>query len=455
MATAAAAASNPGDDVVHKLCGPLTEQQRSVVLAPLDKPLLVPACPGSGKTRTLITKAAYLLATEQVEPRQLLMVTFSRASTGETRDRLRSLFLELASGLRAERVSVLTLHGYAYTVLFGSSPDDFARICRRRKGARKLEESERSALVKEAVTQCNMRDEARQRRAGSGGSPTKQQQQQQRAAGQSERVSMENYLAAYGTAAEHEGLTFEQLSKSDKKRHGEVRKYISKRKMEMEDAPDLERLGPSDIDQLSDNEFCYGFYELHMRRLNCIDFDDMICMAVKLMEHSPHTQRQQRGRYKVVCVDEFQDSKLHDAAATPCTTPRSETRVRGRVCVCNGGRTSGSQRLTHGGRMRTRCLSLPVSLSFALLSFRWSVQPTPRNCACSRRSWAGGRPLWRWATTTSAFTSGATRDRNACSSLRSTLAARRAPSRSPRTSAVPGRLSRRRMRSSSTIGSAS
>lgn len=51
-------------------------------------PLLIMAGAGSGKTKTLTYKAAYLIETNKITPNQLLMVTFTNKAAGEMRDRL-------------------------------------------------------------------------------------------------------------------------------------------------------------------------------------------------------------------------------------------------------------------------------------------------------------------------------------------------------------------------------
>ena len=64
-----------------------TDQQEKVITAPL-KPTLVVAGAGSGKTATMSARVTYLVATGQVDPSQVLGLTFTRKATHELRERI-------------------------------------------------------------------------------------------------------------------------------------------------------------------------------------------------------------------------------------------------------------------------------------------------------------------------------------------------------------------------------
>ena len=77
----------------------------------VDGPLLVIAGAGSGKTRTLVYRVAYLVETD-VPPENILLLTFTRKAATE--------MLERASGLTNEKcrhVTGGTFHSLAYRVL--------------------------------------------------------------------------------------------------------------------------------------------------------------------------------------------------------------------------------------------------------------------------------------------------------------------------------------------------
>lgn len=64
-----------------------TDQQEKVITAPL-KPTLVVAGAGSGKTATMSARVIYLVASGQVDPSQVLGLTFTRKATHELRERI-------------------------------------------------------------------------------------------------------------------------------------------------------------------------------------------------------------------------------------------------------------------------------------------------------------------------------------------------------------------------------
>jgi uncharacterized protein (TIGR00375 family) len=78
----------------------------------VDGPLLIVAGPGTGKTRTLTHRIAYLVAERGVAPENCLAVTFSRRAAAEMEERLAALLPESAG-----RVLVATFHGLGLTML--------------------------------------------------------------------------------------------------------------------------------------------------------------------------------------------------------------------------------------------------------------------------------------------------------------------------------------------------
>ncbi len=82
--------------------------QVSVVSAKVSRNMLVLAGPGSGKTRVIAHRCAYLLRVERVRPREILVVCFNRAAAISLRKRIFELVGRDAAG-----VTVQTYHGLA------------------------------------------------------------------------------------------------------------------------------------------------------------------------------------------------------------------------------------------------------------------------------------------------------------------------------------------------------
>ncbi len=97
-------------DVSHLLEG-LNDAQRAAVSAPLA-PTLVLAGAGSGKTRVLTHRVAWLVQVEGASPHGILAVTFTNKAAGEMRGRIEGLL-----GLQRAPLWIGTFHGIAHRLL--------------------------------------------------------------------------------------------------------------------------------------------------------------------------------------------------------------------------------------------------------------------------------------------------------------------------------------------------
>src|SRR5271165_1109316 len=97
--------------VVDSLLDGLNPQQRAAVLHQ-GSPLLIVAGAGSGKTRVLTHRIAYLLAEREVEPNQILAITFTNKAAGEMAGRAASL-----TGARARSMWLMTFHSACVRIL--------------------------------------------------------------------------------------------------------------------------------------------------------------------------------------------------------------------------------------------------------------------------------------------------------------------------------------------------
>lgn len=75
-------------DTVRAFLATLSRAQYEAATAPADVPLQILAGPGSGKTRVLVARVAWLIEHEQINPRNLVVVTFTNKAAGEMKKRL-------------------------------------------------------------------------------------------------------------------------------------------------------------------------------------------------------------------------------------------------------------------------------------------------------------------------------------------------------------------------------
>ncbi len=97
-------------DISHIL-NPLNDVQRQAVTSEADN-LLVLAGAGSGKTRVLVHRIAWLIATEDISPHSILAVTFTNKAANEMRLRIEELLERPIGGMW-----VGTFHGLAHRLL--------------------------------------------------------------------------------------------------------------------------------------------------------------------------------------------------------------------------------------------------------------------------------------------------------------------------------------------------
>ncbi|WP_431991045.1 DNA helicase PcrA [Streptomyces albogriseolus] len=89
----------------------LNDNQRAAVVHS-GSPLLIVAGAGSGKTRVLTHRIAYLLAERGVHPGQILAITFTNKAAGEMKERVEQLV-----GPRANSMWVMTFHSACVRIL--------------------------------------------------------------------------------------------------------------------------------------------------------------------------------------------------------------------------------------------------------------------------------------------------------------------------------------------------
>ncbi len=128
----------------EQITADLNPEQKEAVTAPLG-PLLVLAGPGSGKTRILVNRAAWLVESGQARPRDILAITFTNKAADEMRERLSDIL-----GDGASEMFIGTFHAFSLRLL---------RKYREAAGLSRdfaiLDETGQRAFVRQAVEELN------------------------------------------------------------------------------------------------------------------------------------------------------------------------------------------------------------------------------------------------------------------------------------------------------------
>jgi DNA helicase-2/ATP-dependent DNA helicase PcrA len=227
-----------------KLLETLNAQQRQAVTAD-QGPVLVLAGPGSGKTRVLTHRIAYLVSHVGVPPHQIMAVTFTNKAAREMGKRVAHLLDETADKESTVRssVSLGTFHSLC------------ARMLRR--------EADRLPFTREYVIYDDTDQQALIRDA-------------------------------------FKALNIDPKQISPRKIHGN----ISRAKNELIELKDFS----ADNYNAEITRRVYERYQKKLRINNALDFDDLLLFAVHLLQEHDDLRLQYQQRYRHILVDEFQDT---------------------------------------------------------------------------------------------------------------------------------------------------
>ncbi|MCM0619320.1 UvrD-helicase domain-containing protein [Nocardioides bruguierae] len=276
-------------------------EQWAAISAPLE-PAVVVAGAGSGKTTLMAARVVYLVATGQVRPEQVLGLTFTTKAASELRQRVRTALAEAGllseparpvpgAGEEVEEVlepSVLTYNAYAANLLtehglrIGHEPD-----------TRVITDAARYQLGARVVAGWT---------------------------GEVERLSdhpptvIQQLLALDGAMSEHLVGPDDVLATDAEARAGFGRAVLEEeagkhRKTHL----DALRTSIDVLDRRAELLGLVGGYRRLKRELGLMDFSDQIELAARLADQQPAVGEAQRSQYRVVLLDEYQDTSVAQA----------------------------------------------------------------------------------------------------------------------------------------------
>ncbi len=210
----------------------LNDEQKNAVTT-THGPLLILAGAGTGKTRVITARIAYLIA-QGVKPESILGVTFTNKAANEMRERLAGM----VDSAQAKKVTLSTFHALCVRILRAG-----IEHLGYKRNFTIYDDSDQLGLIRKIITRMAARDE-----------------------------KLDPHLA---------------------------KNLISKAKSNACNAPEGE-------DTLITAVFAK--YQQDLKLLNAVDFDDLLLLAVKLLNSNSDVREQWQRHYQFLMVDEFQDT---------------------------------------------------------------------------------------------------------------------------------------------------
>lgn len=237
-----------GNREMENILDNLNKEQREAVET-VQGPLLVLAGAGSGKTKLLTSRIAYLIKHECIRPKNILAVTFTNKAAKEMKERLGNILGENV----VKYMWVGTFHGICGRMLRENIEKyNFQSGKKLDKNFSIYDETDSNAVIKRAIKKLNL----------------------------------------------DEKIYAPKL----------VKTVISNAKNKMQDAYTFATFARDFKSQKI--AAIYEEYENMLNNNNAIDFDDMLMLTVKLLEQNKEVRQQYYDRFQHVLVDEFQDTNM-------------------------------------------------------------------------------------------------------------------------------------------------
>ncbi len=232
-------------EVSMDILSSLNPQQVEAVKA-TEGPLLILAGAGSGKTRVITVRIAYLISEKKIEPRNILAVTFTNKAAGEMRSRVEELLKDQT--LRSFPL-ISTFHSLCVRIL--------------RQDIEKLDEG-----YKKTFTIYDTDD--------------------------SQKV-IKACIKDLGLDEKHTVPRVVRNAISAAKNRGEDVEMFASRV----EQTDEKRAATAKV---------FRMYEDRLRVANALDFDDLLIKTVRLLRKSAEVREKYNDRYTYILVDEYQDT---------------------------------------------------------------------------------------------------------------------------------------------------
>ncbi|HEY2866215.1 MAG TPA: UvrD-helicase domain-containing protein [Pyrinomonadaceae bacterium] len=223
----------------------LNPQQIEAVKA-TEGPLLILAGAGSGKTRVITVRIAYLIAEKGVAPNNILAVTFTNKAAAEMRSRVEDL---LRSNKLPSAPLISTFHSLCVRIL--------------RQDIEKLDEGYTKSFT---------------------------------------IYDTDDSTKVIKVCLKEMGLDEKQLSPRT------VRNAISSAKNSGRDATDFASATEYTDEKRAAIAKAFQMYDARLNKANALDFDDLLIKTVQLLRRSHETREKYNNRFKYILVDEYQDT---------------------------------------------------------------------------------------------------------------------------------------------------
>ncbi|CUM67668.1 uncharacterized protein PRCAT00005370001 [Priceomyces carsonii] len=103
------------DNILKEIIKTLNLKQKEAVLAPASGRLQIIAGPGTGKTKVITSRVAYLLLHEKILPQNIIVTTFTRKAAKEMLERLQTMLD--GSGIEIGKILIGTFHSVCYRII--------------------------------------------------------------------------------------------------------------------------------------------------------------------------------------------------------------------------------------------------------------------------------------------------------------------------------------------------